>query len=367
MLSFMFDRLIGNDRAKDVLRRMLAEGRVPGALLFVGEDGVGKKPFALELAKALNCRARVGAEGCDRCSSCLRIMESKADGDAAQQIAWSEHPDVGLIRATGRFITVPQIRDLEREANFRPFEGAARVFIIEDADEMNETAANALLKTLEEPPSASHLILLTSYPANLLPTIRSRCQLVRFTPLSVAEIEAFLKNSETAKKSTPKNKADVATQDIALVARLARGSLGRAFALDLTRYREGRALAESIIEAIVVTRDRARLLRVAEELNDPKYKDEYETRLEILETLIHDLWLMSAAGNSPQNASIVNDDIRAQLARLSAALNDLGISRVAMRWLTEIETVRHQLGVNINRKIATDALLLTMASAAEVA
>src|SRR5260370_38093215 len=90
-----------------------------------------------------------------------------------------------MARPYKNIIRVKVMRELEPEANFRPFEGAARIFIVEDADTMNDQAANALLKTLEEPPPTSHLILTTSNPTALLPTIRSRCQSIRFAPIQI--------------------------------------------------------------------------------------------------------------------------------------------------------------------------------------
>src|SRR5882762_5967011 len=177
----MFSKLIGNEEGGDTLRRLLNSGRVPGSLLFTGEQGIGKKLFALELAKALNCRNRNGVEACDQCSSCKRISRSTfppftSDDDNKERMIWSEHADVAMVRPHKQIIRVKPMRELEREANFRPFEGAARVFIVEDADLMNEAGSNALLKTLEEPPAASHLILTTTNPTALLATIRSRCQ-----------------------------------------------------------------------------------------------------------------------------------------------------------------------------------------------
>src|SRR6202040_4384067 len=122
-----------------------------GSLLFTGETGIGKKLFALELAKALNCRQRSGVEACDKCSSCKRISRSTfppftADDDNRERLIWSEHADVAMVRPFKQIIRVPPMRELEREANFRPFEGVARIFVVEDADTMNDQAANALLK-----------------------------------------------------------------------------------------------------------------------------------------------------------------------------------------------------------------------------
>ena len=184
----MFDQLTGNERVKSLLRKMLEARRLPGALLFTGEDGVGKKLFALELAKALNCRTPQGVEGCGQCPACKRIgrfnYPQSADSDDWKEIIWTDHPDVGMVVAPKRVLLVGQMRLIEREANYCPYEGNARVFLIEEAENLNESSANALLKVLEEPPHTSHLVLLTSRPGMLLPTIHSRCQMIRFSPVT---------------------------------------------------------------------------------------------------------------------------------------------------------------------------------------
>jgi DNA polymerase-3 subunit delta' len=348
----MFSRLTGNQRVKESLRRMLAAGRVPGGLLFAGEEGVGKKLFALELAKALNCRTPVeGVEACDKCASCARLEQSKFpdysnDTENKERIIWSAHTDVGIVRPFNRLIRVAQMRELEREANFRPYEGKARVFLIEDADRLNESSSNALLKTLEEPPATTHLILITSRPASLLPTIRSRCQMIRFAPLAVAEIE---------KQLLERNKK-LSQTEARLAAHLARGSIGRALSTDLPSYLEQRKAMLDVLDALAVTKDKARLLRAAEELCDAKRKDEYEPRLGVLETLVHDVWTLSLGA---RDEAIANQDLREKLSRIGAKLE----SRRAARWLSEIEEHRRRLEVNINRKVATDALFLAMADA----
>ncbi|HEX8491519.1 MAG TPA: DNA polymerase III subunit delta' [Pyrinomonadaceae bacterium] len=345
----MFSSLIGNQRVKEILRRMIAARRVPGALLFAGEEGVGKKLFALELAKALNCRTPVGQEACDTCPSCKRIKEfvlpASDDRDAHRKIILSAHPDVGLARPYNRAIFVDTMRDLEREANFRPFEDTARIFLIEDAEKLNDASSNAILKTLEEPPATSHLILLTSRPAALLPTIRSRCQAIRFSPLTPAEIEAYLLRDEKGKLSI---------EDARLLAHTSRGSIGRALTNDLKGYREQREAMLDVLSALALDGDRARLLRASEELTDAKRKDEYEPRLDVLATLIHDAWTLLL---DPSGKQLVHQDLLAPLKKISAQVS----SRRAARWLSQIETHRRGLEVNINRKVATDALFLAMA------
>src|SRR5829696_8732127 len=164
----MFDSLIGNERAKETLRRMLRQGRLPGALLFAGEKGLGKKSFALELARALNCRDRRGAEGCGKCPACERVLKfqypAADEREDHKKIIWSGHRDVGLVLPYNRNILVDAVRDLERESNFRPVEGAARVFVVENAESLTDASANAMLKTLEEAPPTTHIVLITSRP-----------------------------------------------------------------------------------------------------------------------------------------------------------------------------------------------------------
>ncbi|HEV3468605.1 MAG TPA: DNA polymerase III subunit delta' [Pyrinomonadaceae bacterium] len=343
----MFDQIVGNERAKEVLRRMLRLGRVPGALLFAGEEGLGKKLFAVELARALNCRARKGVEACGVCPACLRTgkfdLPPADDKDEHKKVRWSEHRDVGMIVPYNRNILVDAVRDLERECNFRPAEGAARVFLVEEADSLNEAASNAFLKTLEEAPPTTHLILITSRPAGLLPTIRSRCQTVRFAPLSAGELEEFLVKSRKR-----------AGEEARLAAHLAGGRLGRALGLNLDEYRARREWALGALEALAAGDDRARLLRAAEDLSDAKNKDDFEPRLDVLAALVRDLWLL-AVGAGP--GRVANQDLRERLARLAESLPP---SRPA-RWLSRVEELRAQLAVNVNRRAASDALLLAMA------
>ena len=346
----MLDQLTGNERVKQLLLRILEARRVPGAMLFAGEDGIGKKLFALEIARALNCRSPLGVEGCGTCPSCVRIGKfnypQSSESDDWKGIVWSNHPDVGMVIAPKRVLLVEQMRLIEREANYRPYEGKARVFLIEDADKLNDPSANALLKVLEEPPHTSHIVLLTSRPAMLLPTISSRCQMIRFSPLSADEIESHLVKNKIAKPG-----------EAGIRARVARGSLGRAVAQDFDEFSEQREGMLRVLQALSVNEDRIQLLRSAEELNEAKYKDEYESRLDILESLIRDAWMMSL--DSPDE-SIVNQDLLPQLRKISAGLS----SRDPASWISQIEEMREQLIVNINRKSATDALFLTMAAAA---
>jgi DNA polymerase-3 subunit delta' len=343
----MFSELIGNTRVKEALRRMITSGRLPGSLLFAGEEGVGKRLFALEVARALNCRTPKDSEACGVCPSCVRIAKlnypERDDAEEWTQIIWTDHPDVGLVIAPKRVLRVEQMRQIEKEANFRPFEGKARVFLIDEADKLNDASANALLKVLEEPPRTSHLILITARPAMLLPTILSRCQMIRFAPLAPAEIETHLLKNKIADSKTAK-----------LRARAAGGSLGRALSNDMVTFTSQRKAMLGVLNALVMTNDRAQLLRSAEQLNEAQYKDEFEERLDVLETLIRDAWMLSLGAN---HQLLVNEDLASELEKISQRMDPRRVSD----WILQIEDVRESLMVHVNRKATIDSLFLTMA------
>jgi len=343
----MFDQIAGNARVKEILKRMLESGRLPGALLFAGEEGVGKKLFALEVARALNCRTPRKNEACGECAACVRTLKinypERDDAEEWNQIIWTDHPDVGLVVAPKRVLRVEQMRQIEKEANFRPFEGKARMFLVDDAEKLNDASANALLKVLEEPPRTSHLILITARPAMLLPTILSRCQMIRFAPLAPDEIESHLNRNKLVDSKTARIRA-----------RAAGGSMGRALSGDLVTFTSQRKAMLKVLNALVLSENRAELLRSAEQLNEAQYKEEFEERLDVLETLIRDVWMLSLGVKPSQ---LVNEDLLAELQPISDKVDS---ARVA-NWILHIEDMREQLIVNINRKVTTDALFLTMA------
>lgn len=345
----MFDKLIGNHHIKEILRRMIAKDRVPRSLLFAGIDGAGKKQFALDLAKSFVCLNPQNLEACGNCSTCKRAdkfsFPKSDDRDAHKEVIFSEFPDIGLVIPYNKNILVDAIRDLEKEANFRPYESKARIFIIDDADKMNDAASNALLKTLEEPAPTTYLILISSRPDSLLQTIRSRCQTIRFAPIDAREIEKYLLST---KKFSP--------DDAELVARLSTGSIGRALDLDLEKFRIQREAMLKVLQSVVGKPNHFSLLKAGEEMNDAKNKDGYEFYLEILQTLIHDIWTLNHGANEK---TLVNIDLQLNLKTLSETAEN---KRLAA-WLGEIEILRERLAVNVNRKIATDALFVQMAKA----
>jgi DNA polymerase-3 subunit delta' len=158
-----FNDIIGHDRPVQVLKRALAGGTVAHAYLFSGDEGIGKRMTARALAAAVNCLERGPEGGCGTCPSCRKV-------------AAGSHPDVHLLAPDGAEIKIDQIREVQSDLSLCPFEGAKKVLIVDGAETMNDASSNALLKTLEEPPGETVIILVTSRPQGLLPTIRSRCQ-----------------------------------------------------------------------------------------------------------------------------------------------------------------------------------------------
>jgi DNA polymerase-3 subunit delta' len=329
-----FATLIGNERNKEILRRLLQRGRLAAPLIFAGPEGVGKRQFALTLAKAANCQRvaadtprRYAEDSCDECAACRRI------GAGA-------YGDVTEIKPDGAYIKIAQARTLAEEVYFRPREGRQRFFLIDEADRLREEAANALLKTLEEPPETSTIILLTARPDALLLTIRSRAQRLNFAPLAVAEMERYL--AANYRRPAP---------DTALLARITGGRIGQATAIDISDYRRERRELLEIIELLAAGDNRYRLLKAAEYLGKLE-REGFERKLEMLTALLRDIfWL--AAGGPPQ--SLVNLDVADRLELLAQRLS----LRRLTAWAEKLDELRANLRLNINRQVATEALFLS--------
>jgi len=166
-----FGDVRGHQRQREQLRTAVANGRLPHALLFAGPDGVGKRGVAMALAAWLQCETG-GDDACGDCAACL-------------QVSAGSHPDVQVVTAAAgkKDIGVDRVRELKRFTQLQPVRGKSKVAIIDDAHRLTVAAQNALLKTLEEPPERSLLILVANNPDALLPTVRSRGQRLQFSPL----------------------------------------------------------------------------------------------------------------------------------------------------------------------------------------
>ncbi len=184
-----FDKILGQEKPKQIIKNALQNSSVAHAYLFYGPESIGKKQTAIELAKALNCTSLIEGNACDECSSCRKI-ENKTHSDF-----FFIEPVKSTPTAREAAIKIEAIRELQRKLSFHPYEGKVKVAVIDDAHLMNIQAANSFLKTLEEPPSATVLILISSHPFKLLPTLISRCQTIQFQALSHENIRKILEET----------------------------------------------------------------------------------------------------------------------------------------------------------------------------
>lgn len=222
--------IIGHERPLKILRGCIRKGKIPHAFLFSGEEGIGKKLVAINFAKVLNCTGSrndlfnaISAENgftedcCDACSSCI-----KAD----KMI----HPDIISVvpEGDGRQIVVSSVRSLQEALAYRPFEGIWKIALIDDAESLNPSAANAFLETLEEPPAHSIIILISSRPDMLLTTIRSRCHRIHFSPLPPEPMSRLL---EEKLGESDQNR-------LLLLSTLSCGRVGYAISGDLLKQRD---------------------------------------------------------------------------------------------------------------------------------
>ena len=266
-----FKDIAGNKRVKGILSKALQRQRVPNSLLFTGPKGVGKKEIALTLAKALNCTKK-NDDSCETCAPCLSIKKGN-------------FPDVLVIEPVGSYIKIDQIRQVKHLAHLKPMVGRKRVFVVNKAEKMNEEAANSFLKILEEPPYFSHIILITTNPYLILPTIKSRCQTLSFSAISKVEIERIL-----VEKGYKKEQAQ-------LMSLLVRGNLERALSLEWEDIQGKRKEAWEQFSSLVQKKEVSRFVSDFTSLRNRIQRDELEEILEFYSSFCRDFILVKEKGN----------------------------------------------------------------------
>ncbi len=203
-----WDEILGHDTVKRMWHAHLTQERVPNAYLLAGPEGIGKRRLAFEMAKALNCTSNA-ARPCDICPTCLKISKQT-------------HPDVHVLVPGGasQQIRIEDIRHVIGRISLRPYSARKQVVVIDGAERLTEEAANSLLKSLEEPSASTHFLLVTAHLAHCLPTVRSRCQIIRCDPLSRDMVGQILVQGRGCEP-----------QMAAVIARLCGGSVSRAIEL----------------------------------------------------------------------------------------------------------------------------------------
>ncbi|MDH4100649.1 MAG: DNA polymerase III subunit delta' [Nitrospirota bacterium] len=327
-----FQKIIGHNSAKKILLGAFEHNRVAGTYLFSGPEGVGKRRVALSLAQLLNCENRTSdpLDACGECRPCKKIREGV-------------HPDVFTVSPEKAVLKIEQIRQVLDVMALQPYEARHRVAIIDYADTMNDSAANAFLKTLEEPPANSHIILISSRPSALLPTILSRCQAVTFQPLSLPEVKEVL-----ATEGTDPEQLD-------FLAALSEGRPGRALSLVGGEEEQNRREALSIL-GMVPWENTASVSAYAEVLA----KEPVESVVSVLRWLhsfLRDLAVFEASGD---NSLTTNTDLWYDIERFGDRFRGIYV----LACLGMVHETLEGLRRNANRQLALEALFIKMSEPA---
>jgi DNA polymerase-3 subunit delta' len=334
-----FAAIAGHRRALSLLSRAIARGTMPPAVLLAGPRGVGKRRTAQAIAEAVNCldprhSADFEIDACGACASCRRI-------------ARGAHPDVIVLEPgdTGS-IKIEPVRDVVVRAGYRPFEGRRRVVIIDDADALVGSAQNALLKTLEEPPSATTFLLVSSMPDSLLPTVRSRCPRLRFAPLSPDEVARTLIRDHGYGEADARAAAAEAGGSLALAL--------EAQSVDLTQARE---TAQRLLESTARVTDPARRLDAVKDLtvkgSSAGERDQLAVCLRAMASLLRDLGILAHHGD---RAAIANADLQPALDKLTASYDGRRTARAFEAVTEAIDALER----NASAKVVADWLVLQL-------
>lgn len=286
-----FKNILGHSKPIGLLQRAIRNDRLAHSYLFLGNEGIGKKLVALQFAKTLNCLNGGNVEGdsCDQCLSCKKIDSLI-------------HPDVLILEPENQTLKVEQVRQMQRDLAFRPYEGKYRICILSSADRMAPHMSNTLLKTLEEPPPYTILILLANHVRLILPTILSRCQLIRFNPLPISLVSQYLRE-----------KQGVDEGEARLFASLSEGSPGKALEIkdEIRKIRREELLEDLIGEKSLSpkkmqgwvnslpTQERESLLLV----------------LEVAKTLLRDMLIVKTLR---EGSKIIHSDLLHQIKTLTS-------------------------------------------------
>ena len=302
-----FDRILGQEQPKKILKNALQNSSVAHAYLFHGQESIGKKQIATELAKSLNCASPIKGDACYGCIPCRKIEN---------------------------------IRELQRKLGYHPYEGKVKIAIIDDAERMSLQAANSFLKTLEEPPSKTILILISSHPFKLLPTIISRCQAIQFQPLNPENIKKILKETVTEEM----------TEDFSLDFRTvrSRGSVKKALAEDIENIANIREEMVNLLENISFD-DMDIVFSHAKSW--ARQSDQWEIILNELMELVRDLAFFRSGCSESE---VFNRDIAAKLKPLAARKS----VRSWMEIFDAVHTTKTALSGNANAQLFFENMLI---------
>jgi DNA polymerase III subunit delta' len=350
----------GNSETVGRIREMIARNRFPHAVIIAGPEGAGKYTLAQMIARALNCLEQPQSAGlpdfCGRCSNCTRIADADdLDARFAEAVATREamreadkrdarimiqtHPEVLVVPPDPpqMLIKVGQVRQVIDSIFYKPVEARHKIIIFTESSFMKESA-NSLLKVLEEPPEYASLILLTTNPGELLPTIRSRCVTFTLSALPVLDLESAMASSRKELKPSQRE----------LIARLSNGAMGRALSFKLDQYIEARSHALTILRNAVSGNDHSELFKVTETYRaGAEGREQTDRLLRTLYALLEDMLMLKSG--TPE--LVRNTDIKGELGRIAQSVDFEWIVNASQR-LAEVERGMRR---NLLRSLSLDA------------
>lgn len=318
--------IIGHQQQIDRLIAAVSQHRVAHAYLLSGPAGIGKKLVALHFARQLLCET---AQGCGDCSACHKVDSGS-------------HPDLSILISEGSYLKIEQIRTLQQFLLLRPLEGRYKICLIDDAEKLTVEAANALLKTLEEPQPGTILLLISSRPEQLLPTIRSRCQQLRFSKIPRPELTEHLTTT-----------LDLSVEQAAAMAAVADGSFTKILGSHQEFYLKKRPEWIQTLSALTTT-STIPLFAFAQALRDEK--EHLPDILDMFLTFYRDLLLCQ---KDVPPAELINQDLLPLISEQSR-------STLLPQLLNRIEavtTARKNLARNVNPLLALEFMLLKIVHA----
>ncbi|OQY28504.1 MAG: DNA polymerase III subunit delta' [Candidatus Cloacimonetes bacterium 4572_55] len=350
-----FSSIIGQEAAIGNLQNAFHKNRASHAYIFHGSRGVGKETTALAIAKWLNCHNRSDSDFCGSCPSCRKIRSfnhldvkfifprpATLKTNDIQEIIQKKvkNPDIPIYFDQNVSIVMEDIREMQRQLSYPPYEAKTRVIIIREAEKMSVYTANALLKTLEEPPERTLLILTANHLYTLLQTIRSRCQQVRFRDLLPEEIEKALRERYHKSKESAR-----------LLSHIANGSLGHVIGREEKSLMERREAVLDLVDSLPEG-DPLQLIGHAEKWL--KSKESLDSRLQILSLTYRDIILLNQEVATERYLSA--SDLKERLSEPARKI-DFSAGQAA---LSEIDQVRMSLTTNVNQQLALLHLFFTL-------
>lgn len=347
--AILFDRVIGQSKTKYLLEKAILSERIPTAFLFYGPEGSGKNAMAVEFSKALNCtsHSQIPCQTCNNCRAIGQLVHPdlkfvfaappklKSEDVVKHIQKLAADPYLPSVYSETAGILIDQVRELKKTASLKLYKGKYRTFIISEADRMTTEAANSLLKLLEEPPTKLLLILTTSRLDKMLPTIISRCQLIRFSPQKEADmVSAFEKRGIDSEKAR-------------IVSRLSMGNFRKASSLLEEDYNAFREQAWLLLMGSQ-NRDDFQKLELVEKIAAGKSRGQIKELFQIILLWLRDLQILRIKGvDLQEDAGFYNADQIEKLARLNDKLSDVNLDKTIVETENCIDLIERNVYINL--------------------